>query len=370
MQYEFQRIQYKDSLKRAEQAKRLALEQKQKDLEKEAEIERQRVYTVAGGVGFMLMLGLAFVLFRGYKNKQKANEIIFAQKEEVELQKELAEQQKSIVEEKNHEIVDSINYAKRIQNTILPSNEQIKKLLPDSFVIFKPKDIVSGDFYWCDEKDDYVFFSAVDCTGHGVPGALVSVVGHNGLNRAIHEYGLTEPAEILNKLNEIVKQTFSHTSDSIKDGMDLALCRLDKKKMELQYAGANNPLYIIRQSKDPTLENLSDRLMELENQDAVLYEIKADKQPIGSYEYSKPFTNQVIKLSQNDTIYVFSDGFADQFGGMKGKKFMYKPFKRLLLTLFGAKMDQQKIDLDHAFNEWKGEMEQIDDVCIMGIKIA
>ncbi len=365
MQYEFQRVQYKDSLKRAEQAQRLALEQKQKDLEKEAEIQRQRVYTVAGGVGFVLMLGLAFVLFRGYKNKQRANEIISAQKAEVESQKDAVEQQKSIIEEKNQEIVDSINYAKRIQNTILPSTDEIKKWLPESFVMFEPKDIVSGDFYFCDEKDGYIFFAAVDCTGHGVPGALVSVVGYNGLNRAIHEYGLTKPSAILDKLNEIVKDTFSHTNDNIKDGMDLTICRLDLKNNELQFAGANNPLYLVREKADESLAKLSDRILELEDSEAVLYEIKADKQPIGSYEYSKPFNNQSIQLQSKDTIYVFSDGFADQFGGEKGKKYMYKPFKRLLLSLFNAQMKNQKKSLDYAFSEWKGALEQIDDVCVL-----
>lgn len=356
MNYEFEKIQYQDSLQRAEIEKRRALEQREKDLEKEAEIQRQRVYTVAGGVGFILMLGLAFVLFRGYKNKQKANEIITAQKEEVEAQKKVVEEQKTaveeqkeIIEEKNREIVDSISYAKRIQSAILPSESTLKSILPEAFVLFEPKDIVSGDFYWVDEKDGKSFFAAVDCTGHGVPGAMVSVVGHNGLNRVLNEFGIQEPAKMLDKLNELVEQTFESSTESVKDGMDMAICVIDRKKMELQFAGANNPLYLIR--------------------DGELIEYKADKQPIGKFDYRKPFTNHVIELKENDSIYIFSDGFADQFGGEKGKKFMYKPFKRLLSELSSKDIPEQKERLLDAFYNWKGELEQIDDVCVFGVRI-
>lgn len=349
MQYEFDKIQYQDSLQRAEIEKRKALEQREKDLKKEAEIQRQRVFTTAGGVGLILMMGLALVLYRGYKNKQKANEIITAQKEKVEEQKIEVEQQKDIIEEKNKEIVDSITYAKRIQGAILPSNEYMKEVLNESFVLFQPKDIVSGDFYWVAEKDDKVFFSAIDCTGHGVPGAMVSVVGFNALNRVLNEFEITEPAKMLDKINALVEETFETSDDNVKDGMDMGLCCIDQKKMSLQYAGANNPLYIIR------------------NQE--LIEVKADKQPIGKYDYRTNFTNHELELHKGDCIYVFSDGFADQFGGPKGKKFMYKPFKRLLTELSHLDMSNQKSKLLTAFHDWKGGLEQIDDVCVFGVKV-
>ncbi len=349
MQYEFDKIQYQDSLQRAEVEKRKALEQREKDLKKEAEIQRQRVYTTAGGVGFILMLGLAFVLFRGYKNKQKANEIITAQKNLVEEQKYAVEEQKEIIEEKNREIVDSITYAKRIQGAILPSNENMKTMLPESFVFFKPKDIVSGDFYWVDQKEELIFFAAVDCTGHGVPGAMVSVVGYNGLNRVLHEFGLTQPAQMLDKLNELVEQTFSKSDETVKDGMDLGLCSYNPKTNVLNFAGANNPLYLIRNKE--------------------LIEYKADKQPIGKFDYRTQFTNHIVQLEKGDSIYIFSDGFADQFGGPRGKKFMYKPFKRLLTQFSELNAKAQHENLLKAFEEWKGDLEQIDDVCVFGVKI-
>jgi tetratricopeptide (TPR) repeat protein len=369
MRYEFDKIQYQDSLQRAEEAKRRELEQREKDLKKEAEIQRQRIYSVSGGIGFLLMLGLAFVLFKGYKNKQKANEIISAKKAEVEQQKEAVEEQKEIIEEKNREIVDSINYAKRIQNTLLPSTEAINKRIGEHFVFFRPKDIVSGDFYWVDFKEGYDYFSTIDCTGHGVPGALVSVIGHNGLNRVLNEYKILEPAAILDKLNDVVEESFTKTSGSIKDGMDLALCRLNKKNMKVDFAGANNPLYLIRkgEKKDEKLAALSDRIQE--DGDTILYEIKADKQPIGKFDFRHPFKSVHIDVKKGDCLYIFTDGYADQFGGSKGKKLMYKPFKNLLLSLSGLPMQDQLSRLNKHFDQWRAGNDQVDDVCVMGVRI-
>jgi len=362
MSYEFEKVQYQDSLKRAEQTKLRLLEQREKDLKKEAQIKRQRIYTVSGGIGFLLMLGLAFVLFRGYKNKQKSNEIISAQKEAVE-------KQKSVIEIKNKEILDSINYAKRIQNTILPDDKELSKNLGENYVLFRPKDIVSGDFYWTIQKGDDSFFSVVDCTGHGVPGALVSIVANNSLNRVMNEFKIRQPAAILDSLNQLVEENFSTTTSSINDGMDLALCKLNRKKMELEYSGANNPLYLIRAStiEDPELAMISSRVQT--DKHSTLYEIKADKQPVGKYEFRENFSNHLIKVQKGDCIYIFSDGFADQFGGENGKKYMYKPFKRLLLKLSGIEMSAQKKKMEATFDDWKKDLEQIDDVCIMGVRV-
>ncbi len=363
MQYEFDKIQYQDSLQRAADQRKKELIQQEKDLKKEAEIQQQKIYTIAGGIGFILMLGLAFVLYRGYKSKQKANEVITAKKEEVE-------QQKEIIEEKNKEILDSINYAKRIQTSILPSREYVAKILPESFVLFQPKDIVSGDFYWIEKKGEYIYFAAVDCTGHGVPGALVSVVGHNCLNRVLNEEKIIEPSKMLDKLNELVEQTFSKKTDSVKDGMDMALCRFHPKTKELVYAGANNSLYLVRNESQANLP-ISEfaEISHTNKKGQNLYEIKPDKQPIGKFEYRKEFTEHTIQLVENDMIYIFSDGYADQFGGEKGKKFMYKPFKRLLTDLSTLKVKTQEKKLFYHFDEWKGELEQIDDVCIIGVRI-
>jgi len=267
----------------------------------------------------------------------------------LQLQQSRIESKNKEVEAQKEEIIASINYAKRIQEAILPSNELIKEYLPNSFVLFKPKDIVAGDFYWMDSKDEKTYFSAVDCTGHGVPGAMVSVVGYNGLNRAVKEFNLRHPAEILDSLNLSVEETFEKGRSDIKDGMDLAFCCLDNKARTLEYAGANNPLYYIRNGE--------------------LEEIKPDSQPVGKHERRKPFTNHVLNLKEGDCIYIFSDGFADQFGGENGKKFKYKQFRELLLSNHGKPMEEQKQLLDESIENWRGELEQVDDICVIGVRV-
>jgi len=265
--------------------------------------------------------------------------------------------QKLLLEVKSKEVTDSIKYAKRIQSAILPSSKTIKEYLPNSFIFYKPKDIVAGDFYWLESKNDTILFAVADCTGHGVPGAMVSVICNNGLNRSVREYGLINPSDILNKTREIVISEFEKSDEDVRDGMDIALCSI-KYKVEsknsqttaiLQYAGANNPLWIVR--------------------DHELIDIRPDKQPIGKHFKNSSFTPHSIELKKGDTIYIFSDGYADQFGGPKGKKFMYKPFKNLLLSIQDKDMDDQKEILEQRFNEWKGNLEQVDDVCVIGIRI-
>lgn len=262
-------------------------------------------------------------------------------------QKVLIELQKEEVEEKNKEILDSINYAKRIQTAILPAPHLVNDYLKESFILYKPKDIVAGDFYWMEKKEDLVLFAAADCTGHGVPGAMVSVVCHNGLNRAVREYALNEPGEILDKTREIVVQEFEKSDEEVQDGMDIALCSL--QGMKLEYAGANNPLWILRNGE--------------------ILETKANKQPIGKYDLPKPYTTHQLNLQKGDTIYIFSDGYADQFGGEKGKKLKAKAFKELLLQVQHLSMQEQKDFLNQAFEDWKGDLDQIDDICVIGVKV-
>jgi len=300
-------------------------------------------------------LGQALLKMRTdlYENEQVLERKVVERTEEVVRQKVEIEVKNKELEILYKHVTDSIRYAKRIQESILPPENMIKKLLPDSFVLFKPKDIVSGDFYWVSEKENKVIFSAIDCTGHGVPGAFMSLVGYNLLKEITDMGNQLQPAKILDKLSEGVR-TSLHQFDnksSAKDGMDIALCMLDYNKMELQYAGAMNSLYIIRNKN--------------------LQEIKADKVFIG-YSYSdeqKNYTNHTVKLEKGDCIYISSDGFADQFGGPKGKKFMLNNFKQLLLEIHNRPLETQKEILDERFELWKGSLDQVDDICVMGVKV-
>jgi len=251
------------------------------------------------------------------------------------------------LEEQHKEITDSINYAKRIQSAILPPNKIVKEYLQDSFILYKPKDVVAGDFYWMEHSDGKVFFAAADCTGHGVPGAMVSVVCNNALNRSVREYGMNTPGDILDKTKELVIKEFEKSEDEVKDGMDIALCCLEGNK--LTYSGAHNPLWIIR--------------------DQEIIEIKADKQPIGKFEFEKPFTTHEMDLIKGDSLYIFSDGYPDQFGGEKGKKFKTGNLKKLLLDIQNHPMEKQRELLNDEFERWRGSIEQIDDVCIIGVRI-
>jgi serine phosphatase RsbU (regulator of sigma subunit) len=263
-----------------------------------------------------------------------------------------------IIEEKNKDITDSINYAKKIQEAILPSMQLKRTLFPDSFILFQPRDIVSGDFYWFSEKNGKKLIAAVDCTGHGVPGAFMSMIGNAFLNQLVNEKGYTQPAEILNQLRELIisslKQTGTFGENS--DGMDISLLAFDEKKGTVEFAGANNPLWIAK--ADPAGGSVP-----------VLTEIKGNKQPIGIYSgESAPFTNHEIHLSKGETFYIFTDGFADQMGGTTGKKFRYKTFKELLLSLHEKPMSEQEEITRKTLNEWKGYLDQTDDILVIGIK--
>ncbi|MBD3636659.1 MAG: GAF domain-containing protein [Crocinitomicaceae bacterium] len=259
--------------------------------------------------------------------------------------------QKEIIEEKNKHITDSIRYAKRIQDATLPSIDLVRSYLKDSFVLFKPKDIVSGDFYWVEQVDDTILFAVVDCTGHGVPGAFLSLIGHNSLNQIVNELGIMKPSEILFELDKIVFKTLQNNLEhtNIKDGMDMAICSLNLNTKHLEFAGAYNPLYLIRDNE--------------------LTEVKGDKLAIGSGEVQNQYKNSGIQLQEGDRIYLFSDGYADQFGGPKGKKFKYSQFKDLLLKVHQKPMMEQHKLLNHYIEAWQGDLEQLDDVCVIGVRI-
>jgi len=306
----------------------------------------QLIKNIMFSIGVLLVIGLImFFSLRRVLKKDKTAKLELVRS-------------KKIIQEKQEELVDSITYALRIQQAILPTDGLIKSSLPENFVLYKPKDIVAGDFYWLEAKDDVVLFSAADCTGHGVPGAMVSVVCHNALNRAAREFNLSNPGKILDKTRELVIATFDESDQEVKDGMDIALCALHSagesskgkgESWELEYAGANNPLWIIREGE--------------------IIETKASKQPIGMYTDPKPFTSHTIDLQKGDTIYIFSDGYVDQFGGEKGKKFKPSRFRKLLLSMQEQSMDKQCHLLDEAFEDWRGELEQIDDVCVIGVRV-
>ncbi|MCT4581194.1 MAG: SpoIIE family protein phosphatase [Flavobacteriales bacterium] len=271
------------------------------------------------------------------------------------------------IEEKNNEIMDSINYAKRIQDSILPDSK-MQYLMPNSFVLFQPKDVVSGDFYWLKRVEEELLFAAVDCTGHGVPGAFVSMVGFSGLNRAVTEYSLTQPHQILEKLSEFVVESFAkHQSKSINDGMDASLCSLNRSTKVLQYSGANNSIYIVRKSAKVIVDTNGDPVA-VKQLDS-LNELKATRRPIGKTDHPIPFVNYTVQLEEGDAVYLFTDGFPDQFGGEKGKKYMYKAFKRFLLTLQDTPITEQGDALRKEYQKWAGNYEQVDDICIIGVKI-
>ena len=338
-----------------------------KEIEKEqlAKEEQEEVMTLFVWIGIILAI-LSLVMVFAYLDKRKNSLLILKQKEEVEHQKEL-------LEEKNREVTDSIFYAKRLQQAILPPIHQIQKALPNHFIYFSPKDIVSGDFYWMEASDKKVLFAAADCTGHGVPGAMVSVIGANGLKRCVREFALENPAEILDKLSHLVEETFDQSADDVKDGMDIALCSLEGTK--LSYAGANNPLWVARKkSISPSLEIIqsptSSPTPPITSTDKIdLFEIKADKQPVGKHDLRKPFTSWEIQLEKGDNVYVFSDGYADQFGGVKGKKFRNKRMRELILSIQDLTMKQQRVKIENDFVAWKGDLEQLDDVCVFGVKV-
>ncbi|OFY90169.1 MAG: hypothetical protein A3K10_15125 [Bacteroidetes bacterium RIFCSPLOWO2_12_FULL_31_6] len=333
LKYEFEKTQ---AIKDAEH---------KKDLEIVAEKgQKQKMISYGITIVLLIVVSMLGVIFNRLKITKK-------QKLVIEEQKQVVEIAKTQLEEKNKEVMDSINYAKRIQDALLKSEEHESKHLPPHFILYKPKDIVSGDFYWALEKDHHLYLAAADCTGHGVPGALLTMLGNSFLNEINAIDILLTPAEVLNLLRQkiIIELNQKGNDGESNDGMDISLIRLNLLTNELQWAGANNPLYIIR-----------------ENQ---LEEYKPDKQPIGYNYKMTDFTNHTFNIQKGDYVCIFTDGFADQFGGPKGKKYKYNTFKEKLLNIYQTPMNEQKQLLSKEFEMWKGNLQQVDDICIIGLRI-
>jgi serine phosphatase RsbU (regulator of sigma subunit) len=372
------KIKYDESI--AEQSRDLErkyeTEKNKKDLEimkKEAELQEleiagqrdsiraQQRLIIVFAIGLAIVMLLSFILVRSLRERKKANVLLEKNFALIQEQKQKVESQKTILEQKNKEILDSINYAKRIQTALLPVEHQINQLLPENFILYMPKDIVAGDFYWIEEQNDSIYVAAADCTGHGVPGAMVSVICCNGLNKSLREYQLEKPDELLNKTRDEVITHFQKSQQSVNDGMDIGLIRIHKQengKIKLEFAGAHNSLYIIRKNTKEIIE------------------ITGDKQPIGTYINMRPFIQHDIELSAGDSLYLLSDGYQDQFGGdhpeviaKGGKKFKPSRLKSLLLSIHDKEMTEQKSILEKTFKEWKGQLEQVDDVCVIGVRL-
>lgn len=334
-------------------AKEILLHQAESD-QRKAELKAARLSQFGLVIGLLFLFGFVILIYKRFHTSKKQNRIILQQKEELHFQKDQVETQKEALESKQKEIVDSINYAKRIQTAILPPMKLFKSVFPESFILYKPKDIVAGDFYWLEKKDDLIFVAAADCTGHGVPGAMVSVICHSALNRSVRELKLTEPGEILDATKKMVIEEFEKSEDDVRDGMDICLCVIKPDAnggASVKMAGANNALLVIRKGTN------------------IIEEIKADRQPVGKHFIDKPFTTTALTLNKGDQIYLSTDGYYDQFGGVERKKFKVLNFRKLLIKLSGNEPDEQMKKLDHEFETWRGEYEQIDDVCVMGIRI-
>lgn len=342
----------------AELQTRFDTEKKEKQIElltkdallRDAQLNRKNtlIYSFTGGI--LLISALAFFIYRGYSGKKRANILLQQQKQEIEKANTDLNTANVQISEKNKEITDSINYAKRIQEAILPGKGELASLLPHSFILYLPKDIVSGDFYWFAQKDNKVLVAAADCTGHGVPGALMSMIGNDKLHHVITEKGVTVPGNVLKELDQRLITVLNQDEASAnKDGMDVALLSIDTYNRTVSFAGANRPLYHFSKNG--------------------LSEVKGTKLPVAGGVYgSKEFVTHSINAVEGDTFYIFSDGFADQFGGENGKKLTTNRFKQLLADIQPLTMEEQLEELSKRFTEWRGSCEQLDDVLVIGIR--
>ncbi|MES2516107.1 MAG: tetratricopeptide repeat protein [Bacteroidota bacterium] len=331
LQYDFDKKAIADSLKNREVIEK-------EELRHEQEIQQQKLYSYGAAFGFILMLITAGISYRAFKQKQRTNVII--------------ENQKAIVEEKQKEILDSINYAERIQHSFLASSQILDKHLREYFVFFQPKAVVSGDFYWAGTLANGQFaLMTADSTGHGVPGAIMSIVNISALEKSI-ELGACHPSEILNNTRRFIVDRLKNdgSAEGGKDGMDCSLISFDAGNSKITYAAANNPIWVVRDNQ--------------------LIELAPDKMPVGKHDKDQnSFTQREFMLQKNDLIYTLTDGMADQFGGPKGKKYMYKKLKELLISVSTLPVNEQHQKIEDAMNDWKGNLEQVDDVTLIGIKI-
>jgi serine phosphatase RsbU (regulator of sigma subunit)/Tfp pilus assembly protein PilF len=338
----------------AEMQVKFETDKKEKEIEllnkeqkiKNAELEQQKLQRrslLGWSITAFITVGLVVALLLLVLNKNRLKSRINV----------MLEAQNKLISFKNKEITDSIRYAQRIQEAVFPPDTQFNRLLSESFILYKPKDIVSGDFYWVEEWGTSVLLAVADCTGHGVPGAFMSIVGNNLLNQAVNVHGLHKPFLILNDLNKNISKILHQTIEEskVKDGMDISLVNIDRKNMKLEFSGAYNDLWIIRDYK--------------------MTELKADKFPVGVFvgEELRSFSHHEFDLQKGDMLYLFTDGYADQFGGPNEKKFKYSRLRDLILANSGKPMNEQKKVLDETWLDWKGDLEQLDDICIIGVRI-
>jgi tetratricopeptide (TPR) repeat protein len=337
--------------KTEQQAQKIALLNSANEMEQQ-KTKSSRLLLIISLICLLCVCFAAISFYRNFKNKKRDNLLLMDKNKQIEEQKEA-------LAGKNKEILDSITYAKRLQQAILPPQHYIDRYFPDNFVLYKPKDIVAGDFYWMHVSGDMRYIAAADSTGHGVPGAMVSIVCSNALDKAVKEFKLTDTGKILDKTRELVLETFEKSRSDVKDGMDISLLCWDAKNSKIYWSGANNRLCYISpfEGVGRSMGNVA------------LAEIKADKQPIGKVDVQEPFRTHEIEYKAGTVFYLITDGFADQFGGDNGKKFKYKHLQEVLLESSERTMEQQHNRLNEVFEKWKGGLEQIDDVTIIGIRI-
>ncbi|MGM0477933.1 MAG: tetratricopeptide repeat protein [Bacteroidota bacterium] len=360
--------------------------QKEKEvLNAEKEWAERMNYTLFGG-GALVIVFTVF-LYNRYRLIGRQKGTIEQQKEDVERQRDIAsekqreaENQRQIVQEKNKEIIDSIQYASRLQSAILPSvNEQIKPLFDDAFVYYAPKDIVAGDFYWSERVDDVHYIAAADCTGHGVPGAMVSVMCSSALTKALVEENIQDPGQMLDRVRETIIERFEKSGKNVSDGMDISLAAVNVgsngKPPSVSWAGANNPLWIFRKEHNVQVPD-NDKVKVNTEENSLLLQLLPDKQPVGKSFHAVPFNTVTVELQKGDQLYLFSDGYVDQFGGETeekrqkgGKKLKSKGFRTLLRKIQHLPMEEQSRVLEQNFLEWKGGLEQVDDVCVIGVRL-
>jgi serine phosphatase RsbU (regulator of sigma subunit)/uncharacterized protein HemY len=326
---------------------------KQELLKTNSEIDKKNFQINVFRIGFILIVLLVFFIIYNLREKSKINKIILKQKQAVEIQNKIIEEKNILVETQNKDIKDSIKYAQRIQEAILPPKPLWNKILPNSFVIYQPKDILSGDFNWIAETETHIFVAAADCTGHGVPGALISLVNYNLLNKAVLEKGIIKTGEILNAVNNWLTESLHQEAENstVKDGMDISLISINKETNQVQFSGAFNSLYIVNEQE--------------------LRIIKGDKFPVGSFfdEEINLFNTIDVEYQKGDLLYMFTDGYPDQFGGSKGKKYKHNRLKENMSKIVTYSLEDQRSFLLTAFYDWKGDFEQVDDVLLIGLKM-